>query len=266
MFYLSSAHKWLELAQRQDLMTKPLNTIIKYFLCSEHFTDDCFVDPQSRSRLKRSVRPFFAPLPSIFKSNIEQYIRTNKPLANTDQHGNEVDADSLAKTADIYQHFIANSIRKEDDEEQDENDFIYVTPIEDDVNVEEAAEGDNDGQNYIIHDGSSQDQVVVRNLNFASESSAYLILSDQDEDDKNEELQDEIIVLVEEQETEMELDHAEAKERLMNDATCRLCAKVFAVDDGLMRIFGSDQSIHEDLQLLLNDVVRFKLITNRITS
>lgn len=68
------AQKWAIAAGRDDLLDKSLNNIIKYYLCSSHFTDDCFTD-QSRAHLKKQSRPkVIVPIPSIFLNNITEFI------------------------------------------------------------------------------------------------------------------------------------------------------------------------------------------------
>lgn len=73
-----SATNWAIAAGREDLLEKKIDNIIKYFLCAEHFTDDCFVDPPHNTRLKKILRPnVILPIPTIFKCNIDKYIPTN---------------------------------------------------------------------------------------------------------------------------------------------------------------------------------------------
>lgn len=83
-----------------DLLDKSLNNLIKYFICSEHFTDDCFLDPPHNARLKKTSRPVSAPIPTIFHNNIltqnlHNVITTNaNTIADTDpilSHIEEVD-------------------------------------------------------------------------------------------------------------------------------------------------------------------------------
>lgn len=52
-------------------------------MCAEHFTDDCFVDPIERTKLRKTTRPVTAPLPSIFQCNIGQYIKSSDDSAQT---------------------------------------------------------------------------------------------------------------------------------------------------------------------------------------
>lgn len=72
------------MARRDDLLEKSLNNIIKYFLCSEHFSDDCFLDPPYNTKLKKTSRPVTVPMPSIFKCNIDQYIKSDTIPLETD--------------------------------------------------------------------------------------------------------------------------------------------------------------------------------------
>lgn len=73
-----SAVKWAVAANRADLLEKKLSSITKYYLCSEHFSDDCFVDSPNNSRLKKTLYPLNIPVPTIFKCNIEKYIPNSK--------------------------------------------------------------------------------------------------------------------------------------------------------------------------------------------
>lgn len=59
-------------------MGKDLNRLIKYYLCSEHFEEDCFHDPKARDKLKKSKRPVKVPIPTIFKCNFDDVIPKNR--------------------------------------------------------------------------------------------------------------------------------------------------------------------------------------------
>lgn len=83
-FGIFSAVKWAIAANRADLLEKKLSCITKYYLCSEHFSDDCFVDPPHNSRLKKTLNPISIPVPTIFKCNIDKYIPNSKRNANED--------------------------------------------------------------------------------------------------------------------------------------------------------------------------------------
>lgn len=72
---------WAIAAGREDLMEKKMSSVVKYFLCSEHFTSGCFADPPYNTRLKKSIRPEVSiPIPSIFENNIDKYIPKNVQL------------------------------------------------------------------------------------------------------------------------------------------------------------------------------------------
>lgn len=76
-----SAMSWAIAAGREDLMEKKMSSIVKYFLCSEHFASGCFADPPYNTRLKKTVRPEVSiPIPSIFENNIDKYIPKNVQL------------------------------------------------------------------------------------------------------------------------------------------------------------------------------------------
>lgn len=81
---LHSALKWAIAANRPDLMEKKLSCITKYYLCSEHFSDDCFSDPPNNTRLKKTLYPLNIPVPTIFKCNIDKYIPSTKRTSVND--------------------------------------------------------------------------------------------------------------------------------------------------------------------------------------
>lgn len=80
-----SAMSWAIAAGREDLMEKKMSSVVKYFLCSEHFTSGCFADPPFNTRLKKMTRPEVSiPIPTIFENNIDKYIPKNAQ-SNLDQ-------------------------------------------------------------------------------------------------------------------------------------------------------------------------------------
>lgn len=82
--------KWAIAANRPDLLEKKLSCITKYYLCSEHFSDDCFSDPPHNTRLKKTLYPLNIPVPTIFKCNIDKYIpNTKRTSANDDTDDGE---------------------------------------------------------------------------------------------------------------------------------------------------------------------------------
>ncbi|XP_065080949.1 uncharacterized protein LOC135703607 [Ochlerotatus camptorhynchus] len=68
------ASAWAKAAGREDLLEKSINNIIKYFLCSEHFSDDCFQDPPHNRKLKKTSRPVVVPIPTIFHNNFNECV------------------------------------------------------------------------------------------------------------------------------------------------------------------------------------------------
>ncbi|XP_062701747.1 THAP domain-containing protein 1 B isoform X2 [Aedes albopictus] len=68
------AAAWAKAAGREDLLDKSLSNIIKYFLCSEHFSDDCFQDPPHNRKLKKTSRPVVVPIPTIFHNNFNECV------------------------------------------------------------------------------------------------------------------------------------------------------------------------------------------------
>lgn len=83
--------KWAKAANRADLLEKKLSCITKYYLCAEHFSDDCFIDPPNNTRLKKTLYPLSIPVPTVFKSNIDKYIPNAKRSASGAEYAEEVE-------------------------------------------------------------------------------------------------------------------------------------------------------------------------------
>lgn len=45
-------------------------------MCSDHFESDCFLDPETKTRLRKSVRPLAVPIPTIFECNLGSVSKT----------------------------------------------------------------------------------------------------------------------------------------------------------------------------------------------
>lgn len=68
------ASAWAKAASREDLLEKSINNIVKYYLCSEHFTDECFIDPPFNRKLRKTSRPMVVPIPTIFRNNFKECV------------------------------------------------------------------------------------------------------------------------------------------------------------------------------------------------
>lgn len=102
LIIFSSAVKWAMAANRADLLEKKLSCITKYYLCSEHFSDDCFVDPPLNTKLKKTLYPSInIPVPTIFKCNIDKYIPNAKQHTSNDNEFTE-DVEERAKRTPNY--------------------------------------------------------------------------------------------------------------------------------------------------------------------
>lgn len=100
--------EWAIAAGRDDLLEKKINTLIKYFLCSEHFTDDCFNDPPRNSRLKRQHRPEVSfPIPTIFNNNIDKYLPNNNKAVDNKRV-------KVAHAEESHNDFIHESLTEAD--------------------------------------------------------------------------------------------------------------------------------------------------------
>lgn len=259
-------------------MGKPIQQIIKYHLCSDHFTDDCFAAPPDRSKLNKCLRPFSVPLPSRFTCNIDQYIRTDTVVATyripnypATPHHDVIDVvrDGIHLTNSPTDVFI-----EEDDIPQYEQ-----TPHDDPSLIAELGEIDGFSEevpdNIMMHDEISPDaphpdmcfdsdygngnafdeqDTAEHPVAFVSDDDIENVDSIREGIEEYEEypsaaIDDTMLIIVEETETEMET-------RAVDEKQCRLCAQVFAITDSLLCIYGADNSLSEDLQLLMGDMVR----------
>lgn len=73
-------------AGRKDLLEKDIHRLIKYFLCSDHFEDDCFEDPVRRDKLIKTKRPVKVPLPTIFRCNFDEVVPKNLNRLSSDSY------------------------------------------------------------------------------------------------------------------------------------------------------------------------------------
>lgn len=55
-----------------------MDCITKYYLCAEHFTNDCFIDQPYNTRLKKTHHPINIPIPTIFKCNLPKHFANNQ--------------------------------------------------------------------------------------------------------------------------------------------------------------------------------------------
>lgn len=269
-----SARSWARLARRDDLLDKSLNNIIKYFLCSEHFTDDCFVDPNERTKLRKTIRPVTVPLPSIFHCNIGQYIKNKSAtaeqisdefdyyLTNSDEINlpnvkiHETDGDVIRPPYD-YIEADDNNLEQHRTDCNSINTTIaeitaFLTADEDRINsinlVAAAAAA-----------ASSQHQEEVSDL--IEETSASISYEEcLSRSNNNIQLNnDEIIVSMAGEDIVEEDEVNDAGDHLIHyDGTCRLCAEHFDATIELISIFGGhEENLADDINLLMPNMVCF---------
>lgn len=199
-----------------------MSSIIKYFLCSEHFTDDCFADPPHNTRLKKSNRPVRFPIPTIFNCNIDKYIPNitinRNPIVTNDPPDEpsiqeSVLTDDMSLLPDGYEyHEVSNSASLLNNIAEGISDIDNI-----DVNIDELA---ND---------NSLDHIDPYNINMIipvdNEQISELICEDSNRQNDN-------LVFV-----------------------CRLCATMFLTEEELSDIAVHSGLIHK-LNVLLPDMVR----------
>lgn len=166
-FYLStsinfSAMSWANAAGREDLMEKKMSSVVKYFLCSEHFTQGCFADPPFNTRLKKTIRPEVSiPIPTIFENNIEKYIPKNVPTDEMESYVNNCisfDGDNLSE---CYNCEVPSDVHFLDSEMSDiEHNVIAINGFIDEpsfVDVD-ALHSFSDSYDFIV-----EDNIVLKN-------------------------------------------------------------------------------------------------------
>lgn len=210
------------------MVEKTLKNLIKYYLCSEHFTNDCFTS-ETRTNLKKTSRPITVPIPTIFESNIEQYVP--KSATKTSNY-------VINKTIEsAKEYFIEHSVQvqeettnhqAEDDEDDNTDQFqnylIGTTLHEDTLQ-------DNNEENEIIY----FDKVS----NIDSLENFYL---------KEGDCVDETMNILE------TVDTIDEPKQLF--VVCRLCASEFTFDE-VVSIFNTDFGITEYLERLMPNEVDF---------
>lgn len=246
-------------------MAKPIQQIVKYHLCSEHFADDCFHDPLTRSQLKIDTRNLIIPLPSIFKSNIDQYMRGATNGSKETQENNMTVPISLWKAADEVHHRPIETSPEMILAKETPEDSLFVTKpisgIEDvgnsvpdtlltgqheSIDEAELLPDEHSDEVYAVGTESDDCQIIEVYQEEMEEVEEERIV-DQDED---------MIVLVEELETATEPEARETRENVYS-STCRLCGELFPSGDGLIKIYAADKSLPEGLQMLMPDSVSF---------
>lgn len=282
LFIRYSARAWAKLARRDDLLDKSLNNVIKYFLCSDHFTDDCFLDPPYKTKLKKTIRPVTVPMPSIFRCNIDQYIRYDPLTANNnsnaynrytcgDSFGDIADDTDRSQTEwiqyDVETHTNQLLIEQINDPNTDRQKTAEAggdnidEPIshllqQHEVTIVDTSISDNDYNTAIIANDDMDDCMYLNK----SDAFGYIepfclinaispgfkatdIVNGVEEKSDNPVADSEACAtLVDIIQDECVADSTRLIEKFngIYDVTCRLCAKTFETDIGLIKIFSED--------------------------
>lgn len=209
------ADQWADLCGRSDLKQKPLTSITKYYLCSEHFTAKCFVDPETRQKLKREL-PLMIAMPSIFKNNLQEAMHIVNPKQSIEVHNIVLlDSDSEADDNDNITDFI--NFKKEETHYFEKTRFNAIdedetVPLqENDKNIEVRRDVDNKTSEYIED----------------------YILENESEQEKNIDISKSI-------------EYEEKK--------CRLCLKELH-DDEVITKFESSSSLQEFIKRIMSDKI-----------
>lgn len=164
-----SSKEWASRAKREDLCAMSAEKRSKYYLCSVHFTDDCFVDG-SRHKLRKSNHPFTISNPTKFHNNLEQvtsqlklnshnYIQYNrKPCGkysscgvsdmikyeevydNPEDEPANIITVQRKRNTDVYlltEDMIVEQVQDEVVEQADEDDYIICRLCCNEINLED---------------------------------------------------------------------------------------------------------------------------------
>lgn len=213
-FIYNSASAWAIAAERLDLLDKSLNNLIKYFICSEHFTNDCFLDPPYNTKLKKTSRPVSAPIPTIFKCNF--FIQNLNNVKTSKIHSVKPYVGKTSDELDSHEK-ITHII------EENKTENLEETIIGPQFNTFDIQNTDNDTSSFLldIEAGyeTSDDCSEIDIQNGNELPPIYLLQSN----DLNE--------------------NAKAND-MENENICRLCAKVFDYSDELIKLFTDN---HDDI-------------------
>lgn len=228
-FFLFRAHIWAKASGRDDLLEKTLKNLIKYYLCSEHFTDDCFTS-ENKTNLKKTSRPITVPIPTIFESNIEQYVPKSATKTSNYIFNCKIESAKeyfIEKLVDEVQEETVQAEEDEDDNADQFQNYLIGTTLQ---NVEDSLQDNEENEGIIYFQKVS---------NIDSLENFYL---------KDGGVDETMSIL----ETVDTID--EPKELF---ATCRLCASEFTFDE-VVSIFNTDFGIAEFLERLMpNEVSSF---------
>lgn len=72
-----SAREWAKLAGRDDLLDKKISNLTKYYLCSDHFSFDAFMNPEVEDKqLLRLNKTLSIPIPTFFEDNLMENVKS----------------------------------------------------------------------------------------------------------------------------------------------------------------------------------------------
>lgn len=74
----SASHKWIQLLEEKGLISHDFRISAKSRICSEHFTNECYVSGGKRMRLRKSAMPSLF-LSENFESSISDHTKRKRP-------------------------------------------------------------------------------------------------------------------------------------------------------------------------------------------
>lgn len=217
IFRSRSAHKWAIAANRSDLLEKKLESITKYFLCAEHFTDDCFMDPPNNTKLKKTIYPVSIPIPTKFESNFSKYVPQRKTVEYVNVNNkfirmNDANRYDIRAGGVSLLNKSARAIGERDVNE------IRVIGVCSDGNIQ-----------FVNRDESNE-----QNIDCCVPDNFDLIIEEECQESEGKTELEQVIDMI--------------------NVTCRLCANCFHTDDGLLNIFSDAQLAEKVNRVMPNSV------------
>ena len=253
--YFFSAKIWAEACGREDLLEKSLNNITKYFLCSEHFETDSFLDPPNNTKLRKTLRPPSYPIPTKFRCNFDQYC---PQLSAPDSDASLLYLTDETSTNEPAQ-FLSSSPAPPSDISRDgsipkdiETNSYQVEVLEDDkcLYINKGDSSFDDIEAYCLID-----PMTVTSVYDKDNDRRFVIGRDEPTSYVDEQDDFQIIEEVEDEEEEIDLDESRAV-----DYVCRLCTNQYKPPSSLFQIFDNDNDyLKENIERLLPNAVSFIL-------
>lgn len=260
-----SAQEWAEAASRTDLLEKKLESITKYFLCAEHFTDDCFLDPPYNTRLKKTHHPLVIPIPTVFKSNFQKYVPCNsidrQVIANTECKPNRrVRFQKYVPSNLIDRQVVANAECKPNRRARRNISNVPNNPTPSSTNISLL------NKDAILHMQKASDTIILNvvddgDVNYLTSVYSHDGISDYClADEYDPIIEEDHVVGTRTMDETVDPNVSSDPLNVLNimDMTCRLCASSFCSQNELCNVFGDADLLAKINQLLPEMVINLQ--------